>query len=147
MLANGTYASQYQELVVYGVIAPNSVQTANASGTIASGGSTGIGFSLGTGTAANLNGAQASITLSSTGVGTSGLANTSLGVDPVTVSGKIYAPAVANLSTTSINFGDLHVGTNASQTVGVTNAATGPADRRTDRGQRKHQWQRLRDTV
>jgi hypothetical protein len=42
----------------------------------------------------------------------------------VTVNGKVYAPAVATLGTTSVNVGIVHAGASASASVAVTNTAT-----------------------
>ncbi len=122
ILADGTLASAYRESLVY---AATGAVVTNGSGTIASGGSAAIGFSLSTATAGNFAGTQASIALTSTGAGTSALANTALTADPVTINAKVYAPAIATLGTTSLNFGNVHVGDVANQSVGITNAATG----------------------
>ena len=42
----------------------------------------------------------------------------------MTVNGKVYAPAVATLGTTSVNVGIVHAGASASASVAVTNTAT-----------------------
>jgi hypothetical protein len=121
-LSDGVAASAYQESLVY---AASGAGTTNANGTIVAGGTAAVGFTLSGATAGNFAGTQASIALTSTGVGTSGLANTSLSPDAVTINGTVYAAAIASLGTTSLNFGKVHVGAFANQSVGITNAATG----------------------
>ena len=65
------------------------------------------------------------VTLASTGQGTSGLADTQLAPQTVELTGTVYATAVAHLSTTTIDFGVLHPDQVATQTIEVTNAASG----------------------
>ena len=50
---------------------------------------------------------------------------TNVGNATIALTGKVYAPAVASLGTTSVAFGATRVGTNVSRTVSVTNTATG----------------------
>ena len=64
------------------------------------------------------------MTLTSDGTGSSGLGDTALGGDTITLNGKVYAPAVA-ASVTSLNFGIVHAGAADILTLGVTNTATG----------------------
>jgi hypothetical protein len=125
MLTNGTTATAFQESLVYATSGPNVVGVTNGAGTIVAGGTVQVGFTLNTGTAGDFTGTQGTIALTSTGVGTDGLQNTLLAPDPVTINGKVYAPAVVALGTTSVNFGIVHVGASPVQAVGITNAATG----------------------
>ena len=68
----------------------------------------------------------ATVTLASDGTGTTGLAALALGTQQVSVSGKVYAPAVAQAQTTLVDFGIVRVGdTVATRPVVVGNAATG----------------------
>ena len=89
------------------------------------GGSEGIAVSHGTATAGSFAGTVA-ISNTSVAVPGSGLANLALASQAVTVNADVYAPAVANLATTNVNFGPVRQGT-ASPTVAValTNGATG----------------------
>jgi len=126
-LSDGTGASAYQESLIYTLSgAPLAFGFTNASGTIASGGNVTIGVTLASGTAGNLTGSTATLALNSTGTGTSGLGNTPLTAQTVTLNGQVFAPAVAQAGTTSVNFGVIHVGqTVAPLSLGVTNTATG----------------------
>ena len=125
-LADGTTASAYQEALIYqfGTIAH--FPLTNAAGTIASGGTAGIGVSLATTTAGNFTGSSVVAALTSTGAGTSGLANTALPGQTLTLSGEVFAAATAALSASTVNFGVVHTGQVVSLvTIGVTNTATG----------------------
>jgi autotransporter passenger strand-loop-strand repeat protein len=124
-LSDGTAASPYQESLIYAASAP--VTITNGSGTIAAGSTVTIGFSLSTASSIDENGTVGTIGLTSTGAGTSGLANTSLGADGLTLEGEVFAPAVAALAGTVVNFGIIHVGdtTDAVQSLGVTNDGAG----------------------
>jgi GH24 family phage-related lysozyme (muramidase) len=124
-LSDGTIASSWQESLIYAATGASGLTVTNGSGTIASGGTASLGFSLSTATAGNFTGTTASLALTSTGAGTSGLANTALAARTVTVNSKVYAAAKAALSATSVNFGHVHVGAAATQSVGITNTATG----------------------
>lgn len=60
----------------------------------------------------------------STGAGTTGAPDLSLGTGLVTVEGKIYTPAAAQISATAFDFGIVHVGDAvAARAISVTNAA------------------------
>ncbi len=129
-LGDGTVANAYQERLVYSAgAAPSEFSISNGSGTIASGSSVTVGATLATATAGDFTGSTISVGLTSTGVGTSGLTDTPLTAETVTLNGKIYAAAVTGLSATSVNFGVVHVGDGVShvvsQSLSVTNAATG----------------------
>ena len=77
-----------------------------------------------TGTAGAKSG-TASLTLTSDGTGTSGLAALGLGTQQVAVSGKVYAPAVAQVNTPAVDFGIVRVGDAVARNVEVRNAASG----------------------
>jgi len=129
-LGDGSSVNAFQESLVYSVgpvVGPGSasVSFSNGSGTIASGGSVMVGATLATSTAGDFTGSSAGLALTSTGVGTSGLADTMLTAQALALSGKVYADAVANFSAGSVNFGVVHVGDTVSQNLAVTNAAIG----------------------
>jgi len=76
-----------------------------------------------TGTAGTFTGTL-NLALASTGVGTSGLPDLSLGSQGVNLSGKVYTPAQAT-TTTSVNFGIVHKGDTVQlQAISVQNSAT-----------------------
>jgi T5SS/PEP-CTERM-associated repeat protein len=60
-----------------------------------------------------------------TSVGATGLANTTLASAPLTLTAKVYAAAIAQLSSSSVNFGVVHVGDTISVTDTITNAVNG----------------------
>ena len=123
-IADGSGADPYQESLVYLAAAAGGFTVVqNGSGTVASGSHATIGLSLST-AQAGLFSSSAAFTLTSTGAGTSGLADTSLSGQSVTLSGKVYAAAVAQIAT-SVNFGYVHVGDTASFALAVGNGASG----------------------
>jgi hypothetical protein len=65
----------------------------------------------------------ANIVLNSDGAGVDGHGTTALPSQTVTISGAIYAYAAGSLSTTSVAFGNAHVGDSVSQAVTLTNSA------------------------
>jgi hypothetical protein len=100
----------------------------SASGAItnlAAGGSdaTSLQVSLNTATAGSFGG-SVQVDFVSTGAGTTGAADLAVGSASVGLTGKVYEAAVAQVNTTSINFGIVHVGdVVGAQAVSVTNAA------------------------
>jgi hypothetical protein len=64
----------------------------------------------------------ATITLTSDGSGTSGLANTALASQTVNVSGTVYRLAAAS-APAPVNFGIVHVGDTPAQAISITNSA------------------------
>jgi len=77
---------------------------------------------------AGVRSGTATLSLVSTGAGTSGLADLALAPRTINVEGKVYTPAVAQLNTTAIDFGIVRVGdTVAARNVSVTNAAASTA--------------------
>ena len=86
--------------------------------------SSAITVALNTATAGTFSGTQA-LNYVSTGAGTTGAADVSVGSGTVTLNGKVYTPAVAQLNTPSASFGIVHVGdVVATKAVSVTNAAS-----------------------
>ena len=86
--------------------------------------SSAITVALNTAVAGTFSGTQA-LNYVSTGAGTTGAADVSVGSGTVTLNGKVYTPAVAQLNTPSASFGIVHVGDAvASKAVSVTNAAS-----------------------
>jgi hypothetical protein len=82
---------------------------------------------LNTGTAGSITG-TAIINLYSDGTGLDAAGKSSIGTQVVNVTGSVYGTAVAQLGTTTLNFGVLHVGDAAAlatQTLTLGNAATG----------------------
>jgi len=78
---------------------------------------------LDTATAGTFNG-TATVTLASTGAGTTGAADLALPDQGVSLTGSVYTPAVAQVANTAIDFGIVHVGDAvAARGLGVTNAA------------------------
>jgi hypothetical protein len=127
-LSDGKTVNSFQERLVYtDGAAPVGYSVVGAtSGMIASGKSTAISLSLTATTAGNFSGRSLSLKLTSTGAGTSGLADTALGSQSLILEGKVYATAVAHLSATTINFGTVHVGdVVAVKKLGISNTATG----------------------
>jgi hypothetical protein len=78
--------------------------------------------------AAGLTAGTVTLNMISTGAGTTGAPDESLGTQNVTVNGKVYTPAVAQLVTTAVNFGIVRVGdVVGTQSVSVKNAAAATA--------------------
>ena len=126
-IANGTTATAYQENLVYNLhnplpagFEPVSFQT----GTVAAGQSAQASVTLDTSVAGNFSGESATLSLDSSGAGTSGLPDTGLPSQTVMLNGKVYAPAVPQVPT-SLDFGIVHVGASDTQSLSVANAATG----------------------
>lgn len=127
-VADGSSANGFQESLDYSAGAAPSGYTLSGttSGTIASGDSASIGVSLAGTAAGNFSGEKLTLGLTSTGAGTSGLADTALTAQTVTLSGKVYAAAKSVLTTTTVDFGTVHVGQAVTgQTVTIKNGATG----------------------
>jgi len=126
-LSDGTTANPDQAALGYalGTLAGPFASDATASGTVASGQATPIDLTLTTSTAGSFTGTTVPVTLTSLGGGTTGLPDAPLTAVNLTLTGKVYAPAVAQLSTASVNFGVVHVGDVVSHTVTLTNAASG----------------------
>ena len=88
---------------------------------------------LNTGTAGNFTGANAghatiALVSDASNVGGCGLnCQMTLASQDVTVSGKVYQKAVAQVNTNSVDFGIVHVGDNVTKNVSVTNSAPSAA--------------------
>jgi hypothetical protein len=79
---------------------------------------------LATTTAGSFSG-TAALALASTGTGTTNASDYALTGQNVTLSGKVYTPAVASVGTSSVNFGIVHVGDAVvAKNVAVTNSAS-----------------------
>ena len=82
-----------------------------------------IQVALNTGAAGSFSGGQV-LDFVSTGAGTTGAPDVSVGSGNVSLTGRVYTPAVAQQNTPSVNFGIVHVGdVVATQGVSVTNGA------------------------
>ena len=122
-IADGSKADAYQESLVWGVSPPSGfVSVGSTGGTIASGHSATVALDLSTGSAGAITG-TAALSLTSTGAGTSGLADTVLSGQTIALSGTVFAEASAQLAT-SLDFGIVHVGDSVAQAVTITNAGS-----------------------
>lgn len=100
----------------------------SASGSIANlaaGNSDAASLSVGLDTSsAGSTSGTATVAFTSTGAGTTGAADVAVGSGVVSLVGRVYEAAVAQLNTLAVNFGIVHVGDSvASQAVHVANAA------------------------
>jgi len=131
-IANGV-ASPYQESALYAAMVratgstPQAATAAvtlsdSASGTVASGGSTTVGVSI-TPTSGGRYSFAVPVAFTSTGVGTSELADTPLAGQEQSLSAIFYAPAVAQYTGT-VDFGWLHRGEARQGVVFVANRPT-----------------------
>ena len=121
-------ADSFREALVYslGTLPGPFFSGGPTSGTVAAGGAAGaINLGLNTAVSGDFSGATTSVALTSTGAGSSGLADTALPSQTLTLNGKVYAAATAALSTSSVDFGIVHVGDVAATTLAVSNTATG----------------------
>jgi hypothetical protein len=125
-VSNVNLASPYQENLLYGLSSgQGALSFSNGSGTISAGGSIMPGITLSTATAGNFTGSTVSVSLTSTGAGTSGAGNTVLAGQTITVNGEIFAAAIAQLGTTTLNFGVVHAGGSVLENLMLTNAGMG----------------------
>lgn len=120
-LGNGVVADAYQESLLYAL---TGLAGGSGSGTIVSGGGVVIGVSYDTSVSGYIND-SGMLGLTSTGAGTSGLADTFLGDYGISVTGAIYQTAEASISTTNISFGVVHVGDALTEQLIVGNIASG----------------------
>jgi T5SS/PEP-CTERM-associated repeat protein/autotransporter passenger strand-loop-strand repeat protein len=127
LIGDGTTADAFQEGLIYSIGTPPSAFSvpSGETGTIASGSGTAATLALSTAKSGDFNGSTITVGLTSTGTAASVLPDTVLTAQPVTLSGKVYAPAVARLGSASLNFGVVHVGDTVSATVAVSNVASG----------------------
>ena len=126
-LADGATTDPYQESLGYSLGDLTSAGFTDAGGfdgTVASGETATPTIGLNTSNAGDLTGNTATLFLASSGVGTSGLADTTLPSHTITLNGKVYATAVAQVAS-SLDFGIVHVGDADAQTLAVTNGAEG----------------------
>lgn len=123
-ITNGARPDGYSEgLGVTGTVSGTGATFSTANGLIAAGGQSRVSVTLNTSTAGNVSGTLG-LALTSDGTGTSDLAPLALASKSITLSGAVYAAAVANVSP-SINFGVVRVGDSVSQNITVTNGASG----------------------
>jgi T5SS/PEP-CTERM-associated repeat protein len=125
-ISNGATADAFRENLGYALqSAPNGFGLITASsGSVAAGAAgANVTFSAGA-TAGNFNSTD-TLTLTSLGAGTSGLANTTLTAQAITLKAKEYAPAVAKIQFTTINFGVEHVGDLVTIGDAISNIGTG----------------------
>ena len=86
---------------------------------------TSILVGLGSTATAGTTSGSVALNLVSTGAGTTGASDYTLAPQSVTVTGKVYTPAVALLNTPAIGFGIVHVGESvADRTVSISNNAS-----------------------
>jgi T5SS/PEP-CTERM-associated repeat protein len=128
-IADGSAADPFQENLGYmigaGVPAGYSV-TGPVTGAVTSGGTAATAtWGLLATKSSVLTTSFNSVALTSLGAGTSGLADTALAAASVALVSKVYSPAVAQLSVTSLNFGVVHVGDTVTSGETITNAAAG----------------------
>jgi T5SS/PEP-CTERM-associated repeat protein len=127
-IRDGSTANPFQENLGYAFHAPSGGfgLTSSAVGTIVAGaaGAT-VSWSVLTSVSGVLATSTDLVDLTSLGVGTSGLANTALTSQRIALLAKVYAPAVAQLSASSVNFGVVHVGDVISGGDTITNTVTG----------------------
>ena len=125
-ISNGTSADAFRENLGYALgSAPSGFAlTTNSSGTLVAGAAgASVTFSAGA-TAGNFNSTD-TLTLTSLGAGTSGLANTALGTQAITLKAKEYAAAVAKIQFATVDFGVEHVGDLVTIGDGISNIGTG----------------------
>ena len=125
-LGNTAVADSFSERLNASIAGTGAISVAGSVSSLGPGASSStLRVGVNTATAGAKSG-TATVTLASDGTGTSGLAALALGTQQVAVSGKVYAPAVAQAQTTLVNFGIVRVGdTVATRPVVVGNAATG----------------------
>ena len=125
-IANTAPVSAFSEkLAVTSASGSGGASGTQPGGLINPGASTTSTVSIGTATAGTYSG-TVTYGLATDGTGTSGLAQGALPSQSVTVNGKVYEAANAQLSTTSVNFGTVRQNATApTATVGVTNTASG----------------------
>ena len=125
-ISNGTSVTADQASLAYGLGALPSLLASDltASGTIASGGASLVDLIMQTNTAGAFTNVFVPISFVSLAPGGSGLTDTSLSGGAVTVSGTVYATAVAQVAPT-LNFGVVHVGSSITKALAISNAATG----------------------
>ena len=94
-------------------------------GLVAGNSSSALSVKLNTGTAGTFAGSSAIAFLSS-GAGTTGAADATVGNQNVALTGRVYTPAIAQVNTPTVDFGIVHKGdVVAARTIGVNNVATG----------------------
>ena len=130
-VSNAAATSAYSEnlkATYSGSTVPFSFNKSGSSDTIAAGSYVTGTIALSSATAGDFTGAnQGKINIGFTSLaGAAGLSDTGLASQTVSLSGKIYAEAVADVQTPALNFGIVHVGdVIAAHSISVKNSATG----------------------
>jgi hypothetical protein len=123
-ISNTAAASGYAETLDGSIGSATPGVTATGSFTHLAAGATSTALAVGlASTTPGAESGTATITLNSDGAGLDGRGTTALPSQTVTISGAIYAYAADSLSTTSIAFGNAHVGDSVAQAVTLTNTA------------------------
>ena len=125
-VANTAPVSAYSEkLAVTGVNGSGGASGTPISALINPGASAGSTVSISNATAGTFSG-TVTYALATDGTGTSGLGQLALPSQSVTVNGRVYQTANAQLASTTVDFGTVRQGAgSATATVGVTNTASG----------------------
>jgi hypothetical protein len=117
-----------------GTVATGFVGSGSVNGLTAGASSSALGVALNTASAGTFIGA-ANVNFVSSGSGTTGAADLALNSQSVALTGRVYTPAVAQINTTTVDFGIVHRGDVVGlQNVSVTNAAATTALNDTLRG-------------
>lgn len=107
----------------FGAVSPGFVGAGSIAGLAAGASSNALSVALNTSTAGSFAG-SAGVSFVSSGAGTTGAADLALPGQSVALSGTVYTPAVAQVNTTTVDFGIVHRGdVVADRAVSVTNAA------------------------
>ena len=113
-----------------GAVSAGFTGSGSVSGLGAGASSSALGLALNTASAGSFSG-TAGLNFVSSGAGTTGAVDLALTAQLVTLTGKVYAPAVAQVNSSTVDFGIVHKGDAvAARNVSVTNSAaiTGPND-------------------
>jgi hypothetical protein len=107
--------------------ASGNLSASGSTGLIAAGSSGGgMSVTLDTSSAGAKSG-SAVVSLQSDGAGSSGFSALDIGTQSVTASGNVYQLAAGTLNSAPLNFGTVQVGQSVSQTLSISNGASGPA--------------------
>ncbi len=124
-VTNGTTQDLFQEDVTYNYSSvPAALSASTVPVTVASGGNSSVKISLPGTAAGDFTNSKVTVGFTSQAVAGTGLSDTILPSQTITVNGKVYAPAVAALSAKTLDFGIVHVGDKVSQSVTITNTAS-----------------------
>jgi hypothetical protein len=128
-ISDGTAQDDFQENLAYSIgegVPVGYSATGPVSGVVTSGGTAATASWSEAATKSSVfTTSYNTVYVTSTGAGTSGLADTPLAPMQVALVSKVYAPAIAQLSATSLNLGVVHVGDTVSSGETITNIGTG----------------------